>query len=1677
MLKKFQSRLFHRTATVAVESNPEDEPIDQINNSIIDYSYFIQSYNSFTSKTVRKILLSTSGIQSGFTELYASILVIKVDGFNSIENNLTAKEYYLIARQFYTDTFEIIEKYHGDIIRVFDDTLIIAWPIESSSLAETKETSAKIAATCAAHLMIKFAKCEKSLGNKAIKFTLQCGIGTGIVSCFLFHSDDMSEFFMLGDSITECYEALALGRPCEVIISPTVNKCIDGSLETFPVENEFFKLNYPFPSEDNGSNDSNTSWELVPFRQEEDQTNETTNASSINIARNHSFSSMNLSVDELQQLMRLSHIPASYDVFTFLKSTNQIGDSCRIEMTSQQLNKFAKKLRKFIPLIPCQAIEDCKLASISELQNVAISIIRIKSFNTKQLLFSFEQLQRLIKSLIKIFAKFNGNILQFHIDHCSLIVKTMFGVRDDNLDSNCLRALSSTLTVTRSLAHTPFNVQSGVAGSRCYCGIIGSSDREEYQTIGHLNIVASSLMNQAGDNGIVVNKEIFVRTMDRFKFSECKKLRVGDRMIANYTVLEWFSEMKARLIDGSTASVFIGRCNEITKFKKAIENFEKSKTDSINWWGKQFHLVSGPRWSGKSTMLCEIYRLLTPKFSKIAVAICECRAYMAPYSTIKLIFDQMFGNFTSQANADQCPKDDYLQSILDWASAFANEVQVKYDIARANTKSSGPRSLSSKTMDCENSELRNEHENIVAEEEHMGADHFTSPLTAVVPLLAEIFPTSLPKTDVLNQFHSSKLKRLISEEILVSILQVALSKLDYVILLENLHWCDMYSLKILQRLLTSVSRGFFVATIDSSHDIRAKISDSMTLADIAHCFLFDSTPWDSKGLLTNNEIDGYLSHFKTFFDITELSSLNVGDALQIMKLLLGSRLADDHAEVFREHFIQKLMLSAQGNFFSMRTICSFVKEKLLESEELLMTGVNLSHIPDDIKVYFLNRLCSLTERERRILNIAAVLGKVFKSDEVVQMLTLRQFKVATAEVSNILTHLESMHYLRSLNCQQKGLFTFENNMMRAFIYQECKSHDIEEYHYLAADILATTRKSSLGGYPSSAAHAILSSDIQMKLIYSDIFLELARESHDNFVAYKCLQHEIQVGTNCSILAILSSCYKNVNKFERVSSLFKIGSSKLLKKSSSPQISPELVNIWFEVDRVQPCLELTNSAIELFQSAFSDKYPFENLSSTGLQVLLTWHHYSRLILLAEYYFKVGDIKVSQNLCMLAMTGFNLRINKRQGKLPSELQPFEKEIIRCELILLKIFLIRAMVKQAVVLVQSLLIQVESEQFENESIQLQCCQGVVSLARGDIIMATRIKNRLASLSFVPSESAGVVHMLNAFILSGAGHFSQAKGQLRYAKEDFERTADSFMYANSILISNWLCLFMGQFDKVHKAVKELPSSNIYAWKEDLRILIACFDAQTNLECHESFDFSESELEGMNGLSVVLRCFVMNDAGLAMSPVTIKRLITFCQRFYQGKKEVVNCVVFFHFFCALFVLLHYYDERSSSKSKPGSVKATLSNQITPLGEIKGCITASLSFMHKCLPSMPSMTLLYQTLEWMGFRILAIGKPPNDFDDIVDSLVKEFHEFTLGKAYLYKEAAVYYRFQQKRSQLGRSGSRGLLRAALSIKSNDMPDASHHRQQRDKDYNEMSETMFKSLSSKSSKCSTKVDSIC
>ena len=414
---------------------------------------------------------------SGFTKL-TEYLAQKSNGAELLST---------VLNQFFTPLIEIISAYRGDIIKFSGDALTILF------LAEPDETSGSEYdlpcgsgwARCSGHSDIELAvlravacciEIHKRLDNFDTGIpdrTLSFHIGVGCGSCVVLHLGGETapedpktrrfEYVICGEPLEQIAHACHYAEVYETVLSPQA-------------------------------------WELVKDTVIEGPP-----------------------IDEDPAYKKLAGLVTSKHTYATIRAAALAKDT-RQERYSLKLHEM-NVARRYIPGAVYQQMENGTLEYVNEIRNVSVFFICVAGLDVSTPQGALTA-QDLMSSVQQACFEQEGQVNKFLVDDKGLLFLCVFGTPPMVHTDDPLRAIFACFSIIQSLKRLGLSGNFGLSTGRVFCGVVGSSARQEYTTLGDSVNLAARFMQLGKSNVVMVDQATYDQTKADLDYTVLEPVRL-----------------------------------------------------------------------------------------------------------------------------------------------------------------------------------------------------------------------------------------------------------------------------------------------------------------------------------------------------------------------------------------------------------------------------------------------------------------------------------------------------------------------------------------------------------------------------------------------------------------------------------------------------------------------------------------------------------------------------------------------------------------------------------------------------------------------------------------------------------------------------------------------------------------------------------------------------------------------------------------------------------------------------------------------------------------------------------------------------------------------------------------------------------------------------------------------
>ena len=446
-----------------------------------DQRTFSQSV-SFVPWVIQKGILSGS-----VTESTESVIVFRGDGavvfcdasgFTKLTEYLAQKPngaelLSSVLNRFFTPLIDIISSYRGDIIKFSGDALTILFGAETEDATESEydlacgsgwsrcvghsslELAVLRAVACCTEIHKRLDNFDTGIPDSSLSFHIGVGCGT----CVVLHVGGESS---PEDLRTKRFEYVICGEPLEQI----AHACHYAAVYETVV--------------------SPQAWELVKDTVIEGPP-----------------------IDEDTKFKRVTALVTNKHTYATIRSAAEARDH-RASQFSLKLSDM-NLTRRYIPSAVFQQMANGTLDYVNEIRNVTVFFICVPGLDVSSPRGAITA-QDLMSSVQQACFEQEGQVNKFLVDDKGLLFLCVFGTPPMVHTDDPLRAIYSCFKIIQSVKRLGLIGHFGLSTGRVFCGMVGSSARQEYTILGDSVNVAARFMQIGKPNIILADQTTYDQT-------------------------------------------------------------------------------------------------------------------------------------------------------------------------------------------------------------------------------------------------------------------------------------------------------------------------------------------------------------------------------------------------------------------------------------------------------------------------------------------------------------------------------------------------------------------------------------------------------------------------------------------------------------------------------------------------------------------------------------------------------------------------------------------------------------------------------------------------------------------------------------------------------------------------------------------------------------------------------------------------------------------------------------------------------------------------------------------------------------------------------------------------------------------------------------------------------------
>ena len=302
------------------------------------------------------------------------------------------------------------------------------------------------------------------------------------------------------------------------------------------------------------------------------------------------------------------------------------------------------------------------------------------------------------------------------------------------------------------------------------------------------------------------------------------------------------------------------------------------------------------------------------------------------------------------------------------------------------------------------------------------------------------------------------------------------AKKPTILIIDDIHWADSASLALLHYISRAINseRILVIATFRSEE-----------LNPVAEGQVHP--------LIETLRLMGRENLFKEI----KLADLNQNDVGRVAESMLGGSVDPE--------FIEKLARESRGNpLFIIESLkLLYEHRRLVREQNLWRVSVDKLDVPTKVKDIILRRLSTLKSEQRRVLEVASVVGDVFDPDLLGTV--LNQDSLQVLEILNTISRSNSL-----VSCE-KNYFKFDHAKSREVLYEEIRLPLRIGYHNRIAEMIEKRDKTLKNVNASDLAfHYTHAGNLRKAIKYSLMAGKEALAGFSNAEALKHFTYVLQV---------------------------------------------------------------------------------------------------------------------------------------------------------------------------------------------------------------------------------------------------------------------------------------------------------------------------------------------------------------------------------------------------------------------------------------------------------------------------------------------------------------------------------------------------------------------------------------
>ncbi len=372
--------------------------------------------------------------------------------------------------------------------------------------------------------------------------------------------------------------------------------------------------------------------------------------------------------------------------------------------------------------------------------------------------------------------------------------------------------------------------------------------------------------------------------------------------------------------------------------------------------------------------------------------------------------------------------------------------------------------------------------------------------------------------------------------------------------IEDLQWADPSSIGLLHYLSRNTKNcGLFIVSTYRPEDVTSKTGTVHPLVETMQ-------------LMAREEL----------FERLELKRLSIDEMNDFASSLLGRHEFDDR-------FLKRIYEETEGNpLFMVELLKMMAADGVIDYKDeiwKLTKSHDQVYIPSKVHDVIARRLGRLEKDERRVMDIASVMGELFATDILSSVLHVE--KVQFLEQIRV---IERIHRLvHSYN----GIYKFDHARIRDVLYNEIPNELRSEYHAIIAKTIEEKYKGRIEDVLNILAfHFYRCRNQEKALKYLRMAAEKARSEYSNMEAIslyrQVLDFEMDVSRQVEVLASLGSLYDLVGDYRRSFQTYEQALSIADGKQRKAEILAKIADLHTKKGEYDEAVRICNQSLSLVE---------------------------------------------------------------------------------------------------------------------------------------------------------------------------------------------------------------------------------------------------------------------------------------------------------------------------------------------------------------------------------------------------------------------------------------------------------------------------------------------------------------